>query len=125
MPGDYLLKYYLADYNSRIKLVRFILNFGCRLVCESLLESEKLVYKNAKFWISSFVLMRKIITDVDYKGVREIMKVKLLDKDVFSCVLIFVIILNFRLAWISWQCFQIKLHQFICHNLMQSSGFYI
>jgi mediator of RNA polymerase II transcription subunit 23 len=45
-------------------------------VCEALLESEKLVYKNAKFWINSFVLMRKIIGEVDYKGVREIMKVR-------------------------------------------------
>ncbi|OXA58541.1 Mediator of RNA polymerase II transcription subunit 23 [Folsomia candida] len=45
-----------------------------RLVCESLLNNDRMVFKNSKFWIKSFVLIRKIIGRVDYKGVREIMK---------------------------------------------------
>ncbi|KAI5729263.1 hypothetical protein M8J76_000799 [Diaphorina citri] len=46
-----------------------------RLVCECILSSDKLQYKNEDFWIKSFQLVRKIIGGVDYKGVREIMKI--------------------------------------------------
>jgi len=45
-----------------------------RLVCESLLNCEKLVYTNCEHWVQSFALVRKIVGGVDYKGVREIMK---------------------------------------------------
>ncbi|XP_049544481.1 mediator of RNA polymerase II transcription subunit 23 [Anopheles darlingi] len=45
-----------------------------KLVCDQLMGSEKLTYKNSCFWIESFRLVRKIIGGVDYKGVREIMK---------------------------------------------------
>lgn len=45
------------------------------MISEALLESDRLVIRNSKFWINSFVLIRKIIGRVDYKGVREIMKV--------------------------------------------------
>lgn len=44
-------------------------------MCECILSSDKLQYKNEDFWIKSFQLVRKIIGGVDYKGVREIMKV--------------------------------------------------
>lgn len=39
--------------------------------------SEKLVYTNDDYWIRCFQLIRKIIGGVDYKGVREIMRVSL------------------------------------------------
>lgn len=45
------------------------------MVCECLLCHEKLQYQEADFWVESFHLIRKIIGGVDYKGVREIMKV--------------------------------------------------
>lgn len=45
-----------------------------RLVCDSILVSEKLFYDHSDYWIECFNLMRKIIGGVDYKGVREIMK---------------------------------------------------
>ena len=44
-------------------------------MCESILSCEKLHYQNKEFWIESFTLIRHIIGGVDYKGVREIMKV--------------------------------------------------
>lgn len=46
------------------------------MICEALLESDRLIIKNPKFWIHSFVLIKKVIARVDYKGVREIMKVR-------------------------------------------------
>lgn len=46
-----------------------------RLVCEALLAGDKLVIQNKDFWYESFKLMYKIIDSVEYKGVREIMKV--------------------------------------------------
>ena len=45
------------------------------MLCDCLLTNEKLSYPNADFWIESFNLIRRIIGGVDYKGVREIMKV--------------------------------------------------
>uniref|UniRef100_A0A182XM38 Mediator of RNA polymerase II transcription subunit 23 n=1 Tax=Anopheles quadriannulatus TaxID=34691 RepID=A0A182XM38_ANOQN len=45
-----------------------------KLLCDQLMCSEKLVYKNPCFWIEAFRLIRKVIGGVDYKGVREIMK---------------------------------------------------
>lgn len=44
------------------------------MVCEQILLCEQLTYHNKNFWIECFQLIRKIITAVDYKGVREIMK---------------------------------------------------
>lgn len=46
-------------------------------LCDCILTSEKLIYKNADYWIECFNLIRRIIGGVDYKGVREIMKVEL------------------------------------------------
>lgn len=46
-----------------------------RLVCESILACEKLQLSQQDFWVQCFHLMRKIIGAVDYKGVREVMKV--------------------------------------------------
>lgn len=45
-----------------------------RTVCEQIIASDRLTYKNKTFWIESFQLIRKILNGVDYKGVREIMK---------------------------------------------------
>ncbi|XP_053676099.1 mediator of RNA polymerase II transcription subunit 23 [Anopheles nili] len=45
-----------------------------KLLCDQLMGSDKLVYKNPCFWIEAFQLIRKVIGGVDYKGVREIMK---------------------------------------------------
>lgn len=46
------------------------------MLCDCILTNEKLNYQNADFWIESFNLIRRVIGGVDYKGVREIMKVK-------------------------------------------------
>ncbi|KFB44984.1 AGAP006046-PA-like protein [Anopheles sinensis] len=45
-----------------------------KLLCDQLMCSDKLTYKNPCFWIEAFQLIRKVIGGVDYKGVREIMK---------------------------------------------------
>lgn len=47
---------------------------GPRTVCEQILSSEKLVYKNELFFVECFKIIKKLIGGVDYKGVREIMK---------------------------------------------------
>lgn len=49
------------------------------MLCDCILTSEKLVYQNADYWIECFNLVRRIIGGVDYKGVREIMKVSTLN----------------------------------------------
>ena len=46
-----------------------------RLVCECILACEKLQLSQQDFWVQCFQLMKRIIGGVDYKGVREIMKV--------------------------------------------------
>uniref|UniRef100_A0AAG5D7W1 Mediator of RNA polymerase II transcription subunit 23 n=1 Tax=Anopheles atroparvus TaxID=41427 RepID=A0AAG5D7W1_ANOAO len=45
-----------------------------KLLCDQLMCSDKLTYKNPCFWIEAFQIVRKVIGGVDYKGVREIMK---------------------------------------------------
>lgn len=45
-----------------------------QMLCEHILNCDKLDYSNQNFWIVSFQIIRKIISDVDYKGVRKIMK---------------------------------------------------
>lgn len=47
------------------------------MVCDCILSSDKLHWKNTDFWIHSFHFIRRIIGGVDYKGVREIMKVRI------------------------------------------------
>lgn len=47
---------------------------SARLVCECILNCEKLTHSLENFWIECFTLIKKIIGGVDYKGVREIMK---------------------------------------------------
>lgn len=49
--------------------------YDLRMLCDCILTSEKLEYENADYWIECFNLIRRIIGGVDYKGVREIMKV--------------------------------------------------
>lgn len=45
-----------------------------RLVCESVITSDKLQYQNSDFWLECFGLLRRNIELVEYKGVREILK---------------------------------------------------
>lgn len=51
------------------------------MLCDCILASDELVYKNADYWIECFNLIRRIIGGVDYKGVREIMKVGWFDHE--------------------------------------------
>lgn len=46
-----------------------------KVVCDCILSSDKLTYKNSVFWIESFNLIRKIVASVDYKGIRDVMKI--------------------------------------------------
>lgn len=50
------------------------MNCLCRMLCDKVLSCEKLDYERKTFWIQSFRLIKKVISHVDYKGVREIMK---------------------------------------------------
>jgi mediator of RNA polymerase II transcription subunit 23 len=47
---------------------------GSRIVCEQILSSEKLDNKNELFFVECFKVIKRLIGGVDYKGVREIMK---------------------------------------------------
>lgn len=47
-------------------------------MCECIINSEYLVYTNSEFWIECFNIIKAILETVDYKGVREILKVKIL-----------------------------------------------
>lgn len=49
------------------------------MVCEALLTSDKLHYQNETFWCNAFGLIQKIISSVEYKGVRDLLKI-ILDK---------------------------------------------
>ncbi|CAG2102015.1 unnamed protein product [Medioppia subpectinata] len=46
-----------------------------KLVCEAILSSDKLHYKNEIFWCNALSLIRRIIGTVDYKGVRDLLKI--------------------------------------------------
>lgn len=46
-----------------------------RPICEALLTSESLHYKQKEQWIQNFVLIKKIIGGVDYKGCRDLLRV--------------------------------------------------
>lgn len=50
-----------------------------KLVCDALLKCENLQYQNVEFWCQSFYLIRRIISGIDYKGVRDLLK-NILDK---------------------------------------------
>lgn len=45
-----------------------------KVVCLCLLMDENLIPDNDIFWVTAFGIIKKILTGVDYKGVREIMK---------------------------------------------------
>ncbi|CAG0886018.1 unnamed protein product [Darwinula stevensoni] len=45
-----------------------------RSLCEALLSADQLSYKSKEYWLGSFSLVKRMITNVEYKGVREIMK---------------------------------------------------
>ncbi|GFY44212.1 mediator of RNA polymerase II transcription subunit 23 [Trichonephila inaurata madagascariensis] len=72
--------------HQKSKLLFSLLEYGvtnnfvsARLVCETLLKCESLVYHNEDFWCFSFMLINKIISGIDYKGVRDLLKT-ILDK---------------------------------------------
>ncbi|XP_026942173.1 mediator of RNA polymerase II transcription subunit 23 isoform X9 [Sagmatias obliquidens] len=46
-----------------------------RMVCESLINSDTLEWERTQLWALTFKLVRKIIGGVDYKGVRDLLKV--------------------------------------------------
>ncbi|KAM7340716.1 hypothetical protein ACRRTK_001331 [Alexandromys fortis] len=46
-----------------------------RMVCESLINSDNLEWERTQLWALTFKLVRKIIGGVDYKGVRDLLKV--------------------------------------------------
>ncbi|XP_043923834.1 mediator of RNA polymerase II transcription subunit 23-like [Protopterus annectens] len=48
-----------------------------KLVCESLVNSDSLEWERTQLWALTFRLVRKIIGGVDYKGVRDLLKVVL------------------------------------------------
>lgn len=48
-----------------------------RLVCETLISHEKLQHQNSAFWLETFRVLHATIDLVEYKGVREIMKVRM------------------------------------------------
>ncbi|XP_053964046.1 mediator of RNA polymerase II transcription subunit 23 [Anastrepha ludens] len=45
-----------------------------RMLCDKILLCDRLVYENANFWVESFKIIKRVLSLVDYKGVREIMK---------------------------------------------------
>jgi len=47
-------------------------------MCECIINSEYLVHTNSEFWIECFHIIKSILATVDYKGVREIMKVNII-----------------------------------------------
>lgn len=59
---------------TRHQIHYFVYGNIFRMVCEQILSCDRLIFQNKNFWIESFQLIRKIISHVDYKGVREIMK---------------------------------------------------
>lgn len=86
---DVALRQYLAIVatcsHNRLQLLMELLEslvrngtLGARPVCETIINNDKLQYQNKHFWIECFRLVRKIIDLVEYKGVREIMKVSLI-----------------------------------------------
>ncbi|KAK3924714.1 Mediator of RNA polymerase II transcription subunit 23 [Frankliniella fusca] len=72
----------LMTNSTRLQLLLKVLHdlvqknvLQAQMVCECILMSEKLTYKNSVFWIECFNLIKKIIGGVYYKGVRDIMKI--------------------------------------------------
>jgi len=83
---DKIIKHYvnlMAQVKSATKfdvlfdLLRLLVqqhpNLG-KAVCEALLSCEKLDYHNQNSWMRSFGLISEILPNVDYKGVRDILK---------------------------------------------------
>ncbi|KAG9510935.1 Mediator of RNA polymerase II transcription subunit 23, partial [Fragariocoptes setiger] len=52
-------------------------NSIARFVCEALLTCDRLDFSNTIFWMHSFEFITRVITSVEYKGVRDILKVML------------------------------------------------
>jgi hypothetical protein len=69
--------YFYTNFRLICVFHYFYSNF--RLICESILTCDRLQYQNETFWCNAFTLVRKIIQTVDYKGVRDLLKI-ILDK---------------------------------------------
>lgn len=87
---------------SRLQMLMEILEslvkggaLGARMVCETVISCDKLQYSNQHFWIECFKLVYKIVDMVEYKGVREIMKVTIIFEINFVSVCLFVTSLSF------------------------------
>uniref|UniRef100_A0A336LHK9 Mediator of RNA polymerase II transcription subunit 23 n=1 Tax=Culicoides sonorensis TaxID=179676 RepID=A0A336LHK9_CULSO len=48
---------------------------AARVLCEQLLAFENLIPENKWLWVETFKLIKKLLSSVDYKGVREVMKI--------------------------------------------------
>lgn len=86
---DMAIRQYLSvtsgcSYNQMHLLIDLLENtvksgsLPVRKLCEMLISSDLLQYNNSRFWIECFRLLKHIIDMVEYKGVREIMKVKII-----------------------------------------------
>lgn len=67
-----------------------------RKLCETIISCDLLQYNNSCFWIECFKLIKRIIDMVEYKGVREIMKVSYICKysDMFLKYIIFRVVVK-------------------------------
>ncbi|XP_072045774.1 mediator of RNA polymerase II transcription subunit 23-like [Amphiura filiformis] len=79
---DFYVSYlYKQKHTQRIKLLCDMLKsiaeknvVPSKLVCEVLLRSPNLDYKNSELWCQTFQVIHRIIGSVDYKGCRDVLK---------------------------------------------------
>ncbi|XP_006823274.1 mediator of RNA polymerase II transcription subunit 23-like [Saccoglossus kowalevskii] len=81
-----VMEYYVSYIHSlrsrqRIKLLCDMLGSAVetrhippKLICDALLKCSKLDYNNSDLWYQTFVLIRKIIGSVDYKGCTDLLR---------------------------------------------------
>lgn len=66
-----------AKFDGLFEVLRLLVqqhpNLG-KAVCEALLSCDRLDYYNRNSWMRSFELIQEILPNVDYKGVRDILK---------------------------------------------------
>ncbi|XP_070556294.1 mediator of RNA polymerase II transcription subunit 23-like isoform X2 [Ptychodera flava] len=82
-----MMQYYVAYIHSlkshqRIKLLCDMLctavekaHIPPKLICDCLLKCDKLTYTNSDLWCQTFIVIRKVIGGVDYKGCRDLLRV--------------------------------------------------
>ncbi|KAG8190668.1 hypothetical protein JTE90_001277 [Oedothorax gibbosus] len=77
---DHYVKLTSSQKPKTSKLLFAILNVTSdkmppRAICDSLLKCPYLNFDNETFWCSSFLLINKAISSIDYKGARDVLKV--------------------------------------------------